>query len=135
MDDVARARELLRDAGRVAVLTGAGISTASGIGDYRGPQGRWTLDPDAERVSTLSWYLNDPDVRARAWRYRAESPVYTAEPNAAHRALTVLERGARLPCAAWWSLPLNCRASGRISWSWSRRMRHSGSATTCWNAR
>ncbi|MBP8920122.1 MAG: Sir2 family NAD-dependent protein deacetylase [Micropruina sp.] len=96
MDDVARARELLRDAGRVAVLTGAGISTASGIGDYRGPQGRWTLDPLAERVSTLSWYLNDPDVRARAWRYRAESPVYTAEPNAAHRALTVLERGARL---------------------------------------
>ncbi len=96
MDDPANARALLRQAGRVAVLTGAGISTASGIGDFRGPQGRWTLDPQAERVSTLSWYLNDPDVRAKAWRFRAESPVYNAQPNAAHRALVRLEQGARL---------------------------------------
>ena len=96
MDDPANARALLRQAGRVAVLTGAGISTASGIGDFRGPQGRWTLDPQAERVSTLSWYLNDPDVRAHAWRFRAESPVYNAQPNAAHRALVRLEQGARL---------------------------------------
>lgn len=90
------ARDLLRQADRIAVLTGAGISTASGIGDFRGPQGRWTLDPDAERVSTLSWYLRDPQVRAKAWRFRAESPVYDAEPNAAHRALVGLEHGARL---------------------------------------
>ena len=96
MDQLAEARALLRDAARVAVLTGAGISTASGIGDFRGPQGRWTLDPDAERVSTLSWYLNDPDVRAKAWRFRAESPVYDAQPNDAHRALVGLEKGARL---------------------------------------
>lgn len=96
MDDPANARALLRQAGRVAVLTGAGISTASGIGDFRGPQGRWTLDPQAERVSTLSWYLNDADVRAKAWRFRAESPVYDAQPNAAHRALVRLEQGARL---------------------------------------
>ena len=78
MDEVGHARELLRQAERVAVLTGAGISTASGIGDFRGPQGRWTLDPDAEKVSTLSWYLNDPQVRIKAWRFRAESPVYDA---------------------------------------------------------
>lgn len=96
MDDPANARDLLRQAGRVAVLTGAGISTASGIGDFRGPQGRWTLDPQAERVSTLSWSLNDADVRAKAWRFRAESPVYDAQPNAAHRALVRLEQGARL---------------------------------------
>lgn len=96
MNDLTRARDLLRQADRVAVLTGAGISTASGIGDYRGPQGRWTLDPDAERVSTLSWYLNDPDVRAKAWRFRAESPVYDALPNPAHHALVGLEQGARL---------------------------------------
>lgn len=96
MDDPANARDLLRQAGRVAVLTGAGISTASGIGDFRGPHGRWTLDPQAERVSTLSWYLNDADVRAKAWRFRAESPVYDAQPNAAHRALVRLEQGARL---------------------------------------
>lgn len=96
MEDVAAARDLLRQADRIAVLTGAGISTASGIGDYRGPQGRWTLDPDAERVSTLSWYLRDPEVRAKAWRFRADSPVYDAQPNAAHRALVGLEHGARL---------------------------------------
>ncbi len=96
MDELAEARALLRDAARVAVLTGAGISTASGIGDFRGPQGRWTLDPDAERVSTLSWYLQDPGVRAKAWRFRAESPVYDAHPNHAHRALVSLEQGARL---------------------------------------
>ncbi|MFT3860111.1 SIR2 family NAD-dependent protein deacylase [Micropruina sp.] len=96
MDDFAQARDLLRQAGRVAVLTGAGISTASGIGDFRGPQGRWTLDPDAEKVSTLSWYLSDPQVRAKAWRLRAESPVYHAQPNPAHRALVGLEQGARL---------------------------------------
>lgn len=96
MDELSLARALLRQADRVAVLTGAGTSTASGIGDFRGPQGRWTLDPEAEKVSTLSWYLSDPDVRARAWRFRAESPVYDAQPNAAHRALVGLERGARL---------------------------------------
>lgn len=96
MDEVGHARELLRQAERVAVLTGAGISTASGIGDFRGPQGRWTLDPDAEKVSTLSWYLNDPQVRIKAWRFRAESPVYDARPNAAHVALVGLEHGAKL---------------------------------------
>lgn len=96
MDDLTRARDLLRQSGRVAVLTGAGISTASGIGDFRGPQGRWTLDPDAEKVSTLSWYLKDADVRAKAWRFRAESPVYDALPNPAHTALIGLETGARL---------------------------------------
>lgn len=96
MDHLTESRGLLRRAERVAVLTGAGISTASGIGDFRGPQGRWTLDPDAEKVSTLSWYLNDPAVRAKAWRFRAESPVYDARPNPAHVALVGLERGARL---------------------------------------
>ena len=96
MDDLTESRGLLRRAERIAVLTGAGISTASGIGDFRGPQGRWTLDPDAEKVSTLSYYLGDPDVRAKAWRFRAESPVYDAQPNPAHAALVGLEQGARL---------------------------------------
>lgn len=96
MDSFTRACELLRDARRVVALTGAGISTASGIPDFRGPQGRWTKDPDAERISTLSWYLGDEGVRRRAWRARAESPQWTARPNPGHLALVDLERAGRL---------------------------------------
>lgn len=90
------ARRMLADAGRITVLTGAGMSTASGIPDFRGPQGVWTLDPEAERVSTLSYYLTDPAVRKAAWQRRTWSPVFSAEPNAAHRALADLGTTGRL---------------------------------------
>lgn len=86
----------VRSARRICALTGAGISTASGIPDFRGPQGRWTRDPEAEKVSTLSYYLADPAVRARAWRFRAEAPLWQAEPNPGHRALADLEAQGRL---------------------------------------
>ena len=78
------------------VLTGAGISTDSGIPDFRGPQGVWTRDPSAERLATLDVYLGDPEVRRRAWRNRLDSPTWAAEPNIAHRALVELERQGRL---------------------------------------
>lgn len=91
-----KARRMLAEAERITVLTGAGLSTASGIPDFRGPQGVWTLDPEAERVSTLSYYLTDPAVRKAAWQRRTWSPVFSAEPNAAHRALVDLERSGRL---------------------------------------
>jgi NAD-dependent deacetylase len=81
---------------RVVVLTGAGISTDSGIPDFRGPEGVWTKDPEAERRSTLDAYLGDPEVRRRAWQDRLRSPTWYAEPNAGHRALVVLERQGRL---------------------------------------
>jgi NAD-dependent deacetylase len=81
---------------RVVALTGAGISTDSGIPDFRGPNGVWTKDPSAERLSTLDAYLADPEVRRRAWRSRLDSPTWTAEPNAGHRALVDLERAGRL---------------------------------------
>jgi NAD-dependent deacetylase len=87
---------MLAEAGHITVLTGAGMSTASGIPDFRGPQGVWTLDPEAERVSTLSYYLTDPAVRRAAWQRRTWSPVFSAEPNDAHRALADLERTGRL---------------------------------------
>ena len=90
------AHRILAEAERITVLTGAGMSTASGIPDFRGPQGVWTLDPEAERVSTLSCYLTDPAVRKAAWQRRTWSPVFSAEPNDAHRALADLERTGRL---------------------------------------
>ena len=96
MTGYSTASDLLRDATRVVALTGAGISTASGIPDFRGPQGRWTREPDAERLSTLSWYLGDVDVRRRAWRARADPGFWSAAPNAAHTALVDLERAGRL---------------------------------------
>ena len=81
---------------RVVVLTGAGISTDSGIPDFRGPNGVWTKDPAAEKASTLSHYVSDPEVRRVAWRTRLDSPAWSAEPNAGHRALVDLERQGRL---------------------------------------
>lgn len=86
----------LRDASAVTVLTGAGVSTDSGIPDYRGPQGVWTRDPEAARLATIQDYVADPDVRRRVWRTRKEHAAWTAEPNAAHRALVDLERSGRL---------------------------------------
>lgn len=86
----------LSEAGAVTVLTGAGISTDSGIPDYRGPSGVWTRNPSAQRLSTISAYLNDPDVRRTAWQNRRDHPAWKAVPNAAHRALADLERAGRL---------------------------------------
>ena len=81
---------------RITVLSGAGISTDSGIPDFRGPQGVWTRNPAAEKTSTLTHYLNDPEVRRLAWQQRLQSPAWTAEPNAGHRAVVELERQERL---------------------------------------
>ena len=86
----------VRAAANVTVLTGAGISTDSGIPDFRGPQGVWTKDPSAEALSTLDTYVNDPEVRKKAWRARRDHPAWTARPNAAHEALVDLERSGKL---------------------------------------
>jgi len=97
IDDLSTARAAVDGARRIVVLTGAGISTDSGIPDYRGPQGVWTLDPKAEKISSLQHYLADPEVRHLAWQRRLHSPAWTAEPNVAHRAIVGLdERGVLL---------------------------------------
>ncbi len=94
--DPAAVPDWLRDARRVTVLTGAGISTDSGIPDYRGPNGVWTRDPDAEKLVTLSYYVSDPDIRRRAWLMRRDLQVGDVQPNAGHRALVDLEHQGRL---------------------------------------
>ena len=81
---------------RIVVLTGAGISTESGIPDFRGPRGVWTRDPEAEKQSTLQHYLADPAVRRAAWRSRLDHPGWRAQPNRGHRALVALEARGKL---------------------------------------
>lgn len=94
--DVSVVRDWLEATDRVVALVGAGISTDSGIPDFRGPKGLWTLNPKSERMSDISYYVEDPEVRVLAWQSRLEHPAWTAEPNAGHRALTTLERQGRL---------------------------------------
>jgi NAD-dependent deacetylase len=89
-------REWIDDAQRVVVLTGAGISTDSGIPDFRGPQGVWTKNPLAEKMSNIHYYLADPEVRKLSWQNRMSSPAWTAKPNAGHLALVSLEKRNKL---------------------------------------
>jgi NAD-dependent deacetylase len=89
-------RAWVDDASRIVALTGAGISTESGIPDFRGPQGVWTRDPKAERLSNIHAYMADASVRRDAWKGRLHHPAWHATPNAGHRALVELERRGKL---------------------------------------
>ena len=95
-DSIRVVRQWIAEARAIVVLTGAGISTDSGIPDFRGPQGLWTKNPDAEKMATLQHYLADPAVRRRAWRGRLETFARRAEPNVGHHCLVELERRGRL---------------------------------------
>jgi NAD-dependent deacetylase len=84
------AAEALADCRRLLVFTGAGISTESGIPDFRGPEGVWTkVDPEE---FTYSRYLQNPETRRASWRIRTASGVIGAVPNAAHRAIVDMWR-------------------------------------------
>lgn len=94
--DIQTIQRWIDTAQRVVVLTGAGISTDSGIPDFRGPQGLWTRNPGAEKMSNINYYVADPEVRKAAWQSRLHSPAWTAKPNAGHQALVQLERRGKL---------------------------------------
>ena len=98
MDDgvIEIVRRWVDDASRIVALTGAGISTESGIPDFRGPQGVWTRDAKAERLSNIHFYMSDASVRRQAWKGRVDHPAWQATPNAGHRALVALERRGKL---------------------------------------
>jgi len=89
-------RGWVAESSRVVVLTGAGISTESGIPDFRGPQGLWTKYPKAEKLSNIHYYMSDPEIRRLAWQGRLDHPAWSATPNAGHRALVELERRGKL---------------------------------------
>jgi NAD-dependent deacetylase len=89
-------RVWVEEAARVVVLTGAGISTDSGIPDFRGPQGVWTTNPKAEKLSDIRYYMSDPEVRRLSWQSRLDHPAWSARPNAGHLALVELERRGKL---------------------------------------
>jgi NAD-dependent deacetylase len=94
--EVNSVRVWLSAATRIVALTGAGISTDSGIPDFRGPQGVWTKNPKAEKLSNIASYMTDPEVRKLSWQSRVDHPAWHAKPNAGHRALVDLERHGRL---------------------------------------
>jgi len=95
-DHLDTASRLVSASARIVALTGAGISTESGIPDFRGPNGVWTRDPKAERMSNIHYYMSDPDVRKLSWQSRLNSPAWQAQPNDGHRALVALEHAGRL---------------------------------------
>ncbi|HZT63357.1 MAG TPA: Sir2 family NAD-dependent protein deacetylase, partial [Burkholderiales bacterium] len=93
---IERVREWVEQAKRIVVLTGAGISTESGIPDFRGPQGVWTRDPQAEKLSDIRHYVADPEIRRKSWQARLDHPAWSARPNAGHAAIVELERRGKL---------------------------------------
>jgi NAD-dependent deacetylase len=95
-ESIERARAWIDASQRVVAFTGAGISTESGIPDFRGPQGVWTKNPKAEKLSNIHAYMSDPDVRKLSWQTRLGHPVWRAAPNAGHKALVDLERRGKL---------------------------------------
>lgn len=94
--DIDAVRVWIARSSRLVALTGAGISTDSGIPDFRGPKGVWTRDPAAEKLSNIHYYMSDPEVRKLAWRGRLDHPAWQAVPNAGHHALVELERRGKL---------------------------------------
>lgn len=95
-ESIARVRRWIDETHNIVVLTGAGISTDSGIPDFRGPQGVWTKNPQAEKLSDIRYYLSDPEIRKASWQSRLTHPAWSARPNRGHAALVTLEQRGKL---------------------------------------
>lgn len=86
------AKEVVKNSSKIVVLTGAGISTDSGIPDFRGPNGVWTKNPEAEKASNIHYYTTSPEIRKKNWALRASGDLWpTVLPNNGHKALAKLE--------------------------------------------
>ena len=96
-NEITEAAQLVSEAKEVFVLTGAGISTDSGIPDFRGPNGVWTKHPEAEKASHIDYYVNDPEIRKNNWKLRASGELWpNIKPNSGHAALLELEKEDKL---------------------------------------
>lgn len=88
--------DFIIDARNIVVFTGAGISTESGIPDFRSPGGIWTkFDP---REFTFQRFIGDVEVRRRAWQFFRAIPWTDVQPNRAHYAVAELEKLGKLDC-------------------------------------
>jgi NAD-dependent deacetylase len=92
---LAEAPSWLLEPRRILVFSGAGLSTESGIPDFRGPNGLWKTSDPARY--TIQRYLADRDVRVERWQARLTSRFSEAEPNAGHVAVTHLQRAGLVP--------------------------------------
>jgi NAD-dependent deacetylase len=88
---------MIAEAINVVVFTGAGVSTESGIPDFRSPGGFWTkFDPED---FTIDKFRTSPETRRKQWRFLLSGGLFKdARPNAAHQAIAELERLGRLNC-------------------------------------
>ncbi|MDF1597561.1 MAG: Sir2 family NAD-dependent protein deacetylase [Acidimicrobiia bacterium] len=97
-DDFSAACDIIDNARRVLLFTGAGISTESGIPDFRGPDGLWSRVDPAD--FTIGRYLSDPELRKRRWRMHLDGELWgsrsVVRPNRAHHAITDLWRAEKL---------------------------------------
>ncbi len=99
---------------RVVVFTGAGISTESGIPDFRGPEGIWTrFDPDE---FTIQRFLKDKETRRKHWKILVEGGLFSSvEPNKAHLAVAKLEEIGRLDCVITQNIDNLHQKAGNLS--------------------